>query len=444
MFCPDVPEPAFSPAHTYTTLPIKNDRMEIRAWRCYDFAIGTTTFDGSDFDYLYVPRSSATHAPASLSPEPFNHELLKVNTSSEKDVINFAKKYGIPFSPLYDSKERFLTGHYRSKSHPYPRGSLLSTEAFLRNAGVDPTLEGLNPTGFFNDHPESDDPHMYVRGALFRVELLPFIDMRWHHGNDGPLFGCYASEIARQNCYSQDPDGKIYGGIISVPEMQSTLRLFQCLFPLLTVGAFSKNDNITASQIVAYLTDKKYVNQNGPMYFAHDEFHSEEFNPTRASLESMADSLVEIGQSTTRDEALASATIILNAQVSQRLSNAIESAEYFFDLSARKVLDSSRDIFIRDALRKDASLKALISSLHPDTREKKVSENGEAGSLTELLYAQYSFELAMSAPWIRCGNCGRIFKLGRESNLITSKTIRPAMYCKRSCSVAASTKAKPD
>lgn len=418
-----------------------DSRTGIKKWKCYDISMGMETFDNVEFEFLFVPTDSVPHEVEPPSSEPFNHELLKLDTSNTEEVLDYIDKFGIPFSPLYNSKERFLTGQVRSKNRPYPTGRIMTTyevalEARLREKRL--SLNGLNETGFFQDAVGSEDPHRYLRRELIHVELLPFLRQDYEPNALNHLFGCYSSEYARHNCYAVDPDCKKYGGIVSLPEVKSTLRLLQMLFPLLALDSFAKRTEVLPSEAASYLTTKRYVNQKGSFFFFEN---GKPKALTDKAIESLATQLYASGNFETIDKAREAAAIHLGMTLSDEINKALSNASMFFDISKRWVLGKNSDLFHIERPPKYSPiehLRALLKSQKDSDQE--IAEREESGSLTEVLYGQFEFEEHLEEPWVRCENCGRIFKLAKESSPLKSKVIRTASYCKKSCMVSASNK----
>lgn len=416
-------------------------RIGVKKWKSYDFSMESEIFDNIEFDFLFVPAHSDLHEVECPSSEPFNHELLKIDTSNTEEVLDYIDRYGLPFSPLYNSKERFLSGQLRTKKSPYPTGRIMTTYEVASAAelnGKRLSLDGLNETGFFQDSVGSNDPHRYIRRELIHVELLSFLCQDYEPDVSNLLFACYSSEYARHNCYAKDPDCNKYGGIISLPEVKSTLRLLQVLFPLLALDSYASCTAMLPSEAVAYLANKKYVNQKGAFYFF------KEGKPkvlTEEDIEALATRLYTSGNFETTENAREAAAIHLGLKLSDEINKALSNASLFFDLSKRWVLGRNPSLFHTERPPKYSLMEHLKSLLKTQMdHEAEVAENEEGGSLTEALYGQFQFEENLDGDWMRCQNCGRVFKLAKESSPLKSKVLRTACYCKKSCMVSASNK----
>lgn len=430
------------------------DRLSIRPWRSYDFKMESDSLDEEEFRYLYVPRNSIGHEPHTMSSEFWNHELQAIDTTNEEDVLEFVQSYGIPFSPFYNSKERFLSGQYASKSFPVPdNGMHTYREIYARINSNKFSLDQVNQEGFISDDPTSNDPHRVIRSNFFRVRLNSFIDKRYLYefGSRDILWGCYASEYARHNCYASDQDHLKYGGIISLPEIQTTLRIYQMMFPLIALEHYARKNYVSIDESINYFYNKKYVNQNGRKYFFID-LHSDNETAdiklkTHAEKEALAKKwLNEDKRFHCLEDALKAVEICEYTDLGDSLRDAMKNANYFFQISSTYIFDKNKSFFSRPYYSRDQRKKNihsfLATILDNSSMEEKVINNQESGSLDEAIYTQFLFEQNLEIPWKQCAYCGRIFKLYKETNLSTARSIRNSTYCKRSCSTMAGGKKK--
>lgn len=442
------------PSRYYHSPSISSVRLDIRPWQCYDLKIECEELDGETFSYLYVPKGSRTRNPQKLSAEFFNNELLKCDTTDEESVVDFVQKYGITFSPFYNSKERFLSGQYASRSNPFPKNRLTTwKEKYLEaeRKGQIYVPEQQNLTGFFSDSPEREDPHSFIRDNLIRTELDPFIDHRFlfKYGSKDVLWGCYASELARHNCYAVDQNYEKYGGIISLPEVQTTLRIYQMMFTLIAAKEYAHQEHCNGEEIFNYLLNKKYINQNGRKYFFVNEKSENELSdialPDEKDIEARAEELLQDPRiHMTKQEALDYIKYYSKMDLNEMLYRSFSKAEHFFYLSSKYVLDKERSFFDEArpyAKTKIEQIRNSLLGLHAKLNaEQKAIENSETGSLDEAFYALFTYELNSDIPWKRCDYCGKIFKFYKETNLFTVRSIRNSPFCKRSCSIMASKK----
>lgn len=441
--------------NNFPGVALQKSNIEVRPWQCYEFKMESEVLDGESFNYLYVPKGSKTHGPKKISSEFFNNELLTCDTTDEEQVIELVQQYGIPFSPFYDSKERFLSGQYSSAKNPVPHNGLATWEERYieaRNLGLMYPPEQQNLTGFFQDQPDDEDPHSWIRRHLIRSELTAFIDRRYLHkkGSEDVLWGCYASELARNNCYARDPQYQKYGGIISIPEIQTTLRLYQLMFPLIAMDQYSRQNPILAEDVVRYFNNKKYVHQNGRFYFFVDTNSDNELANISLKpfeeLSQQASTWFEEGSFRSLDNALEAAELCYLTDLKMMLEESLKKASYFFQISSQFVLDQNRNLLSHPSygqrILKENAKSVFQQVLHSTLYERKIAHNGEAGSLDEAIYSQFIYALKSDAPWKRCKHCGKIFKFYKETDLFTARSIRNSAYCKRSCSTMGGGKKK--
>lgn len=446
---------AIFPIRKQPFIPAEKDRLKVRPWCCYEMKVETSSFYGKPFNYLYVPRGAKTWSPKKMTSEFYNHELLTCDTTDEDQVVSFVEEYGIPFSPFYNSKERFLSGQYASPANPVPSNGITSTEEMrieLTKTGNDFPFQYDNFDGFVQDNVDSDDPHFYVRQRLIRAEVKTFIDARYLHRDNSSdaLFGCYASEIARHNCYAKDPEYKKYGGIISIPEIQTTLRIYQMMFPLIAMSQYAQDNAIFAEDVVRYFMNKKFVQQNGPRYFFYDKKSPDEADDI--TLKS-AEDLTNLGEKWfsedyfyTLEDAVKAAQVCYLIDLKDAIENALNRATYFFEVSSRFILNQNRSLlsqpYYHQHTLKKSALSLLKKFLNSTDVEDEILKNGEAGSLDEALYSQFLLALRSDLPWKKCEHCGKIFKFYKETDLYNARSLRNSTCCKRSCSTMAGAKKK--
>ena len=424
----------FTTVHTPTPpAPASPSRVEIAPWKRYNLVekeVGS--LDGEKVQCLYADRGKPGDAPKPITGEFFNHELQKCDTSDAASVIEFCTKYGLPFSPLYPGKQYFLAGHYRSTKCRFPDdGNTTRTENNPSNPG------------FVSDE-EGGDPHAAIRWNSICKELMPFISPKHRHcGRDDVAWGCYASIYARRTVYFGNEDSSKIGGIVSVAELQTTIRLLQTMMPLISLWKFLEKNPQDPAWVYKYLSNKKYINQNGPWYFFGTG--AIPAPPTEPFVGQTARELIDKHGYPDMEAAEQAARDHLFSEYADELREGIRNAASFFSLVSQHSIGPFSTLLPEAKANNDDSwadraLAKIALAKDGSSNEDDIVANGESGSLTEALLSLFSFELSQDFPWRQCEYCGRIFKFYKDTNLLTARTLRQRAYCKRSCSVMSSAK----
>jgi hypothetical protein len=307
-----------------------------------------------------------------LSLEFFNHELLRVDTTSEVSLLRFSQKWGLILAPFYASKTHSLAMRSGGR-YDYQQSYTHGIEA-LRLRLTDDVIAFKGSYGF--NKPEKT------------VDLL------------------VGSEFAREAVLRGDYGERRLGAVVSVDEVAYTVRLLQ----LATTMQAAYDSSLRGNELSNYLLDNRIIPRRHP-YELEENDGMDLFFSNILTVANRAE-IVRLSGGTG------------DGKHSAGDNGWRRTRQQAIDNLALEVgIENCRSFTRRAALNLAAENIGLAAGLRCKAE----------GSIVEAVLTNFEYVMTSKFEWITCEWCGRVFKYQKEYD--PSNRYRKSMFCRNSCRV---------
>jgi hypothetical protein len=335
----------------------------------------------------------------SLPLEFFNHELQKVDTTSVASMRSFCERYGLIFSPLYESKTHALEGR-----------------------------ETRGKVEYLDNYPTVYKDGVSAVERLLATKVRAFGNGNGFLGSEYPAIFLKGSEFAREAVARGEFADRNFGAVVSVDEVAYTIRLLQVATALLSAFAAGLKGN----ELLGYLLDTNHLQGKVPAALKDHESDLLLYDHTFGTLLPATKERACTAAQEAPGGAIEDADVI--ADIYQKM-------EQFLNLHIERAADNAQSFTMqaRSELNLENHGVGIGSSDdNGDTKSYadllfKPTVALSEGSLIEAILSNFEFVMASKIDWITCEHCGRVFKYQKEYD--PSNRYRQATFCKNSCRV---------
>jgi len=364
----------------------------LASWRVYPKLSVDEVVEGDKIYRFFVEiiQDTEPQEHTMLPLEFFNHELQRVDTTSEKSLQAFCKKWGLVFSPLYASKTHAMcvrnTCEPLSYSYYYPTCSLQGIKAVKRRLAED--ISCFRGSCGFNSTDKA-------------AELL------------------IGSEIAREAIARGDfGNPTYYGAVVSVDEVAYTIRLLQIATAM--QAAFASG--LSGKDLSIYLLNNRLIPRRHPIEL------EEKTGEDLFFANSLIASALLRQQESIEGYTLGNNEEDIQENIKKRMGTVLSIA---YELG----IENCRS-FTRQSTLNLAMENAWVREEGANPGNDKfwdLETHFSEGSIMEAILANFNYVMDSELEWITCEHCERIFKFQKEYD--PSNRYRKSTFCKNSCRV---------
>ncbi|MCL1880537.1 MAG: hypothetical protein FWF71_08080 [Actinomycetia bacterium] len=326
----------------------------------------------------------------SLPLEFFNHELQRVDTTSEKSLLLFCEKWGLVLSPLYASKTHALS---------------------LRD-----NSDGLTYTNYY---PVSYRDGIEALEKRLAEDIVTFKGSCGFNSVDKAVERVIGSEFAREAVVRGDYGNFCgFGAVVSVDEVAYTVRLLQ----IATAMQAAFGAGMRGSDILTYLLNDRVIPRRHPYELEESTGMDLFFGTSRNAWELHRQQEAVDGCSAEDDDDDERKAVKkrMQAIMAIEMELGVENCRTFTKQAALNL--AMENAWARED--GDKPEGDMFWGISPQVQE---------GSIVEAILANFDYVMASEFEWITCDHCGRIFKYQKEYD--PTNRYRKSMFCKNGCRV---------